>query len=297
MILCYDFTGALISKSNADIILVFGGEADIPPLARELLRRNITSKMLIASEGWITSPFFLDPTYIQVYRGTIGFALQHGVIPGLKSYLLNFKPNADGKYLPNACIRSSNSGLSTDRVSAAQSFNRSLMTQMNFHFQIGYSYEKSKKFLEPIQCNDLITNNNSENYTLNKVFGKNFNDKEYLSFSRSQFFTNKISKTCKIRKISENDINELLLEFWETTFNCTWQTKKSLLLPCTGLERLDHANSTLTDVTQLRVTYNTYMAVYIIAHALHKMGMCVADKIIGDNNSCPSIRSFEHWQV
>uniref|UniRef100_UPI00358FB052 extracellular calcium-sensing receptor-like n=1 Tax=Myxine glutinosa TaxID=7769 RepID=UPI00358FB052 len=84
--------GEQIAKSNTDIILVFGGEADIPPLARELMRRNITSKTLIASESWITSLFFLDPTYIQVYRGTIGFALQHGVIPGLKSYLLNFKP-------------------------------------------------------------------------------------------------------------------------------------------------------------------------------------------------------------
>uniref|UniRef100_UPI00358E72D9 extracellular calcium-sensing receptor-like n=1 Tax=Myxine glutinosa TaxID=7769 RepID=UPI00358E72D9 len=133
--------GEQIAKSNTDIILVFGGEADIPPLARELMRRNITSKTLIASESWITSLFFLDPTYIQVYRGTIGFALQH------------------------------------------------------------------------------------------------------------------------------------------------------------GLERLDHANSTLTDVTQLRVTYNTYMAVYIIAHALHKMGTCDIDKRIGDNVSCPSINSFEHWQL
>uniref|UniRef100_UPI00358EAF14 extracellular calcium-sensing receptor-like n=1 Tax=Myxine glutinosa TaxID=7769 RepID=UPI00358EAF14 len=181
--------GALISKSNADIILVFGGEADIPPLARELLRRNITSKMLIASEAWITSPFFLDPTFIQVYRGTIGFALQHGVIPGLKSFLLNFKPYTDKKNLSNICINSNSSRFRTEK------------------------------------------------------------------------------------------------------------TKRSLLSPCTGLERPDHANSTLTDVTQLRVTYNTYIAVYITAHALHKMGTCDTDKIIGDNVSCPSINSFEHWQL
>ncbi|XP_016411514.1 extracellular calcium-sensing receptor [Sinocyclocheilus rhinocerous] len=75
-------------------------------------------------------------------------------------------------------------------------------------------------------------------------------------------------------------------DFWETMVGCK---------PCLNCEPLPFANVTLNsqmctgeeklnytdkffDVTQVRVTYNVYQAVYAIAHAIHKLLFCQRDK-------------------
>uniref|UniRef100_A0A9J8A825 G-protein coupled receptors family 3 profile domain-containing protein n=1 Tax=Cyprinus carpio carpio TaxID=630221 RepID=A0A9J8A825_CYPCA len=75
-------------------------------------------------------------------------------------------------------------------------------------------------------------------------------------------------------------------DFWETIVGCK---------PCLNCEALPFANVTLNsqmctgeeklnytdkffDVTQVRVTYNVYQAVYAIAHAIHKLLFCQRDK-------------------
>uniref|UniRef100_A0A8C2CBT6 G-protein coupled receptors family 3 profile domain-containing protein n=1 Tax=Cyprinus carpio TaxID=7962 RepID=A0A8C2CBT6_CYPCA len=75
-------------------------------------------------------------------------------------------------------------------------------------------------------------------------------------------------------------------DFWETMVGCK---------PCLNCEALPFANVTLNsqmctgeeklnytdkffDVTQVRVTYNVYQAVYAIAHAIHKLLFCQRDK-------------------
>uniref|UniRef100_A0A672PYT8 Extracellular calcium-sensing receptor-like n=1 Tax=Sinocyclocheilus grahami TaxID=75366 RepID=A0A672PYT8_SINGR len=75
-------------------------------------------------------------------------------------------------------------------------------------------------------------------------------------------------------------------DFWETMAGCK---------PCLNCEPLPFANVTLNsqmctgeeklnytdkffDVTQVRVTYNVYQAVYAIAHAIHKLLFCQRDK-------------------
>ncbi len=46
---------------------------------------------------------------------------------------------------------------------------------------------------------------------------------------------------------------------------------------CTGEEKLNYTDK-LFDVTQVRVTYNVYQAVYATAHAIHKLLFCQRDK-------------------
>lgn len=75
-------------------------------------------------------------------------------------------------------------------------------------------------------------------------------------------------------------------DFWETMVGCK---------PCLNCEPLPFANVTLNsqmctgeeklnytdkffDVTQVRVTYNVYQAVYATAHAIHKLLFCQRDK-------------------
>ncbi|XP_075998225.1 vomeronasal type-2 receptor 1 [Genypterus blacodes] len=90
-------------------------------------------------------------------------------------------------------------------------------------------------------------------------------------------------------------------EFWETLFNCTLDYGKALRgVPdglCTGKESLAPLNNTYSDVSQLRITYNVYKAVYAVAYALHNLEHCVVGQGPFNKNSCADINKFEPWQL
>uniref|UniRef100_A0A672H2R5 Vomeronasal 2, receptor 1 n=1 Tax=Salarias fasciatus TaxID=181472 RepID=A0A672H2R5_SALFA len=108
-------------------------------------------------------------------------------------------------------------------------------------------------------------------------------------------------------------------EFWETSFNCTLDYGKALRLAkqrskevnsttsravrgvpdglCSGRESLAQLTNTYTDVSQLRITYSVYKAVYAVAHALHNLEHCEDGKGPFVGNSCADIKNFEPWQV
>uniref|UniRef100_A0A8C4TII6 Extracellular calcium-sensing receptor-like n=1 Tax=Erpetoichthys calabaricus TaxID=27687 RepID=A0A8C4TII6_ERPCA len=84
--------------------------------------------------------------------------------------------------------------------------------------------------------------------------------------------------------------------FWEEMFNCrlnfsgeyiAHETTKTRI--CTGSENLLETKSIFLDVSQLRVSYNVYKAVYAIAHGLHKLLECDNEDNLGQNISCKSV--------
>uniref|UniRef100_A0A672Z428 G-protein coupled receptors family 3 profile domain-containing protein n=1 Tax=Sphaeramia orbicularis TaxID=375764 RepID=A0A672Z428_9TELE len=69
-------------------------------------------------------------------------------------------------------------------------------------------------------------------------------------------------------------------DFWEIMVGCTpafpeettkFETTKEI---CTGNETLKYSTDVFFNVTQLRVSYNVYKAVYAIAYALHELIFC-----------------------
>ncbi|CDQ92471.1 unnamed protein product [Oncorhynchus mykiss] len=75
--------------------------------------------------------------------------------------------------------------------------------------------------------------------------------------------------------------NVLLKELWETVFGCSpgaahghGTSPHPRLASCSGAETLEGIQSPFTDTSQLRITYNVYLAVYSAAHALHSLLSC-----------------------
>lgn len=98
-----------------------------------------------------------------------------------------------------------------------------------------------------------------------------------------------------------------LAEFWEETFNCRLNGSVNNhshginnyfdRLPCRGTENLNDVYSAYSDVTQLRVSYNVYKAVYLVAHALQDMTNCQVGKGPFLNGTCADPKNFKPWQV
>ncbi|XP_011369347.1 extracellular calcium-sensing receptor isoform X1 [Pteropus vampyrus] len=203
----------VIQNSTAKVIVVFSSGPDLEPLIKEIVRRNITGRIWLASEAWASSSLIAMPEYFHVVGGTIGFALKAGQIPGFREFLQKVHP----------------------------------------------------------------------------------------------------------RKSVHNGFAK---EFWEETFNCHLQEGAKGPLPmdtflrgqeeggsrisnssaafrplCTGDENISSVETPYMDYTHLRISYNVYLAVYSIAHALQDIYTCLPGRGLFTNGSCADIKKVEAWQV
>ncbi|XP_055030606.2 extracellular calcium-sensing receptor-like isoform X1 [Misgurnus anguillicaudatus] len=65
--------------------------------------------------------------------------------------------------------------------------------------------------------------------------------------------------------------NELLKDFWETAFQCSFRNTGGSTAGCTGSERLAEVKNEYTDAIEMRMANKVYTATYAIAHALHNL--------------------------
>ncbi|XP_061493103.1 vomeronasal type-2 receptor 1-like isoform X2 [Rhineura floridana] len=116
----------------------------------------------------------------------------------------------------------------------------------------------------------------------------------------------------------EDPEDDLAIEFWQSAFNCTWpnanisyntDNRKNVTghenivdfssdQLCTGKEKLEDLNNTYLDISELRITYNVYKAVYAVANGLDKLRLCEEGRgpfIPGQQ--CAKIDEFEPWQL
>ncbi|XP_060690371.1 extracellular calcium-sensing receptor-like [Hemiscyllium ocellatum] len=100
--------------------------------------------------------------------------------------------------------------------------------------------------------------------------------------------------------------NPFVRELWETLFQCSLGASgpnkgidKSKVPhgQCTGIEDLNNTYSIYSDVSELRVSYNVYKAIYTIAHALHNLDSCKNGTGFLSNNTCANIFNFKPWQL
>uniref|UniRef100_H3A187 G-protein coupled receptors family 3 profile domain-containing protein n=1 Tax=Latimeria chalumnae TaxID=7897 RepID=H3A187_LATCH len=105
-------------------------------------------------------------------------------------------------------------------------------------------------------------------------------------------------------KPSADPASSLVNMFWEELFHCKLQVSKtdannraSLRNPCNGSEELEATSSIYTDVSQLRVSYNVYKAVYAVGHALHNLLSCSKGDQTSTNSNCEKPVQFQPWQL
>ncbi|XP_077327759.1 extracellular calcium-sensing receptor-like [Lithobates pipiens] len=92
----------------------------------------------------------------------------------------------------------------------------------------------------------------------------------------------------------------LVKSFWEEAFSCKFPNSKNLLTQekvCTGEESLDNVKNSYNDVSNLRVAYNIYTAVHVVAKALQDLQNCNKAGSLYSHGSCANMRSFTSWQL
>ncbi|XP_029435551.1 extracellular calcium-sensing receptor-like [Rhinatrema bivittatum] len=83
----------VVLRSSSHVIVLFSSDPYMLPIMKELLIRNVTGKVWVASESWSTSPSVSTQQLANLMSGSIGFAIYEGKMPGFKKFLLKTHPS------------------------------------------------------------------------------------------------------------------------------------------------------------------------------------------------------------
>ncbi|XP_018416469.1 PREDICTED: extracellular calcium-sensing receptor-like [Nanorana parkeri] len=108
-----------------------------------------------------------------------------------------------------------------------------------------------------------------------------------------------------IENIRFSELSQLWdLMFWEEKAGCTFLDYKNITFTrerparnCTHNDIIENVRISLGDVTSLRLFYNLYSAVYVIAKGLHDLHVCQNGSGPFLNGSCSDIWNVKPWQV
>ncbi|KAM9359545.1 extracellular calcium-sensing receptor-like [Symphorus nematophorus] len=98
-----------------------------------------------------------------------------------------------------------------------------------------------------------------------------------------------------------NNSYSMVKQFWEYTFQCRfapqadWMETGGAL--CTGQEDLEDVETEFLDISNLRLEYNVYKAVYALAYALNDMLQCEPGRGPFSRHSCGNLQRLEPWQL
>ncbi|XP_050991310.1 extracellular calcium-sensing receptor-like [Labeo rohita] len=96
---------------------------------------------------------------------------------------------------------------------------------------------------------------------------------------------------------SNDQRNNMVRIFWENMFNCRFNIGGRGEKICSGQEDLSSTDTSYTDVSELRASYNVYKTVYALAHALHDLMQCEEGRGPFSGNSCADITNLQPWQL
>ncbi|XP_012771596.2 extracellular calcium-sensing receptor-like [Maylandia zebra] len=82
----------VMKKSTARVVIVFAYESHILNLMNEVVTQNVTGLQWMASEAWTAAAVLQTPQLMPYLGGTLGIAIRHGEIPGLREFLLKIRP-------------------------------------------------------------------------------------------------------------------------------------------------------------------------------------------------------------
>ncbi|MGH0156670.1 UNVERIFIED_CONTAM: hypothetical protein FKN15_031857 [Acipenser sinensis] len=127
---------------------------------------------------------------------------------------------------------------------------------------------------------------------------------QYTANSVKESSNNSLRETGTANTTKRTEESKSLVKlFWEEMFKCKWPDIQDNLggsqQLCTGQENLSQLGmaTAYSDVSNLRISYNIYNAVYAAAHALHDLHSCQPGEGPFANGGCANIRDFEPWQL
>ncbi|XP_041441592.1 extracellular calcium-sensing receptor-like [Xenopus laevis] len=85
----------VIRESSAKVVVVIASDHNFVILVEELLKENVTDKIWVASEGWVTSALLSEEKFQVVLVGTIGFAIHGAKMPEFTKYFQRLHPLKD----------------------------------------------------------------------------------------------------------------------------------------------------------------------------------------------------------